>query len=155
MTVVFRISLISISWVAIQFASGWIAHRTSLEGLKRLEKFLGILPWESTGKIYQKLFRIQSWKDRLPEAGAFFTGGVAKNHLDPKNPQALRTFYYETLRAEFSHWLPFFFSWSFFLWNSPDIAWFMPPVAMVGNLPFIVIQRYNRARVERILRFTL
>ncbi len=150
MEVFLRILMISCTWIFIQIFSGWLAHKVTPRGLSVLSRILKIGTYEQKGRIYQRLFHIKSWKDSLPEAGAFFAGGIAKNRLISSDYDTLNIYYHETLRAEFSHWLPFVFSWTFFLWNTPDIAIWMPPVGLLGNLPFLLIQRYNRARVEQM-----
>ena len=40
----------------------------------------------------------------------------------------------------------------FVLWNPPPIAAVMVAYGVLVNAPFIAIQRYNRARVSRVLR---
>lgn len=148
MFIIIRIVAISLTWIGIQLLSGWIAHHLTTNHLHNLKPLFKTMAGEKGGAIYQRLFRIKAWKDKLPEAGAFFAGGVAKNHLGRSDKDTITGFYFETIRAEFSHWLPFWFSWTFFLWNTPDIAVWMPPIGLLGNLPFILIQRYNRARTE-------
>jgi len=152
MEILIRILFISLTWIVIQLFSGWIAHQLSPKAIDVLDHLLKTQGFEQGGRLYQKIFCIKSWKDRLPEAGAFFAGGIAKNRLSSSHLSDLLVFYRETVRAEFSHWLPFFFSWSFFIWNKPDIAIWMPPIGFLGNLPFLLIQRYNRARIEPLLQ---
>jgi glycosyl-4,4'-diaponeurosporenoate acyltransferase len=151
MIVFLRVVAISVAWVIIQLTSGWIAHNLSSKQLVPMAPLFKIWSWERGGNFYQRIWKIKTWKDKLPEAGAFFAGGVAKNKLGRSDYQTIHSFYYETIRAEFSHWLPWIFTWTFFLWNSADIAVWMPPIGLFGNLPFILIQRYNRARIEILL----
>ena len=37
--------------------------------------------WERNGRIYEKLFRLKSWKKRLPDGAAIFRNGFEKRHL--------------------------------------------------------------------------
>ena len=39
--------------------------------------------FEQDGRLYERRLRIKRWKDRLPEAGALFAGGVSKRRLLP------------------------------------------------------------------------
>jgi len=44
------------------------------------------------------------------------------------------------------------FGFTFFLWNAWPIGVVMAIFGIVVHGPFIVVQRYNRARTERVLR---
>ena len=107
--------------------------------------------WERKGRWYEHL-RIRSWKDRLPEAGGWF-GGRSKRHLDgsSRSEDVLRTFAAETRRAELVHWAILVAAPLFILWNPPALFAAMVGYALVANLPCIAIQRYNRARIRRVL----
>ena len=37
--------------------------------------------WERNGRTYEKLFRLKSWKKRLPDGAAIFRNGFEKRHL--------------------------------------------------------------------------
>ena len=106
---------------------------------------------ERDGALYQAL-RIRRWKDRLPEAGAFFAGGISKRHLPGRARGGLERFVVETRRAELGHWLAAAAGPLFVLWNPPGVAAVLVAYGVAVNLPFIAIQRYNRLRVERVLR---
>jgi len=58
----------------------------------------------------------------------------------------------ETRRAELTHWLLMVPAPFFFLWNPAWAGWVMIVYALLANCPFIMIQRYNRPRLERVLR---
>lgn len=58
----------------------------------------------------------------------------------------------ETQRAELTHWFLIPPAFLFFLWNPAWAGWVMVIYALVVNLPFIMIQRYNRPRLERVLK---
>ncbi|MGE7215238.1 glycosyl-4,4'-diaponeurosporenoate acyltransferase [Priestia koreensis] len=105
--------------------------------------------WEQSGRLYDKL-RIKKWKDRLPEAGALFKGGKAKRSLGDMDRNLL-LFLYETRRAEFAHLLCIPPSFLFFLWNPAFIGMMMVVYALIANVPFIMVQRYNRIRLHRII----
>ncbi|MBX3284405.1 MAG: hypothetical protein KF703_03600 [Actinobacteria bacterium] len=86
------------TWVAVSFSVGWWATRWPPERLHdgpvtRLRR------WEDGGAWWQRHVRVQRWKDRLPEAGAFF-GGTAKRHLPSRTDGGLEAFRRETIRAE-------------------------------------------------------
>ncbi len=110
-------------------------------------------PWEAGGDFYQRYFRIKKWKKYLPD-GAPLLGsrGFPKKRLREKTPEYLRSFLQETCRAELTHWLTLLFAPFFFFWNPLWVGFFMIFYALTENLPLIMAQRYNRARLNRIFK---
>jgi glycosyl-4,4'-diaponeurosporenoate acyltransferase len=100
---------------------------------------------------WQRWFRVRRWKDRLPEAGAFFAGGVAKDRLGTRDRTALARFRLETVRAERVHWILLCSGPLHLLWCRLPVGLGMIAFGVAFNVPFIVIQRYNRGRLDRIL----
>jgi len=99
---------------------------------------------------------LPKWKDRLPQ----FNRDFDKRHLR-KNLSAeyLEEFIFNTCRAEVIHlgiallgWLSLLFC---LLCDDPaaNLPLFAAIAAVIGlcNLPFSMIQRYNRSRLERLL----
>jgi glycosyl-4,4'-diaponeurosporenoate acyltransferase len=103
--------------------------------------------WEREGKIYQKWFRVRQWKDRLPDGAAWFEGGVGKKHLPGRRADALSAFAREAWRGELCHWLVIAMTPVFFLWNPWWADVVMVMYALAANLPCVIAQRYNRARI--------
>ena len=89
-------------WGVIHALTGWAAHRRSADRLQRDGWLLRPRAAERDGRSYERL-KIRRWKDRLPEAGALFPGGVSKRHL-PAAREDLALFAVETRRAELGHW---------------------------------------------------
>nr|WP_249420529.1 hypothetical protein [Rhabdothermincola salaria] len=106
-----------------------------------------IRPFEDDGGLYVRL-GIKRWKDRTPELGGLFAGGVSKRSSGGR-PQLAR-FAAETRRAEYTHWLVMAAGPFFALWNPWYLALVMVAYGVVANLPCLVIQRYNRARITRM-----
>ncbi len=107
--------------------------------------------WERDGRFYRKWFAIRKWKDLLPD-GAPWLGGFAKKKLRARDPAYLMQFLIETRRAEVAHWcmlgcLPLFFPW-----NPTWARCLMTAYALVANLPCILVQRYNRLALNRVIR---
>jgi len=107
---------------------------------------------EEGGTWYRDRLQIDRWKDRLPEAGAGFAGGYAKRTIGSSDARELERFVVETRRAEHAHWGMAAGVAVTTLWN----PWWAAPinlaVAAGSNLPCIAVQRYNRARLTRLLR---
>lgn len=107
--------------------------------------------WERSGEIWQDLFRVRSWKHRLPDGAAIIRRGFEKKHLYSIDRAYLEAFVRESRRAEWTHWSVLPFSLLFFLWNPPAVGWFMILYALLTNAPCVIAQRYNRPRFQRIL----
>jgi glycosyl-4,4'-diaponeurosporenoate acyltransferase len=140
-----------VAWGAFHSVTGLAVHRLPVERLSRDGPLLRLRAWERDGTVYRRV-RIQVWKDRLPEAGGLFRGGVSKRHLLGATPSDLRRFAAETRRAERGHWLAMACGPLALLWNPPLGAVAMIAYGVLVNAPFIAVQRYNRARVSRVLR---
>lgn len=97
------------------------------------------------------------WKDRLPQ----FNRDFDKRHLRRDlSAEYLETFVFNTCRAEVIHvgvailgWLSLLFC---LLCDDPaaNLPLFAAIAAVIGfcNLPFALVQRYNRNRLERLLK---
>jgi glycosyl-4,4'-diaponeurosporenoate acyltransferase len=106
-------------------------------------------PWENGGEIYRQHLRIDRWKDYLPT----FAGPnrFSKRHLASADPRYLNRFILETCRGESNHWRAVGSVVMMKLWT-PFLLWlFLLTIALIGNLPFIAVQRYNRPRLQRAL----
>jgi glycosyl-4,4'-diaponeurosporenoate acyltransferase len=138
-------------WAVAGFVAGYLAYRTSVARLSRDGVLTRLRSFEHDGRWYERRLRIKSWKDRLPEAGAFFAGGFSKRSLRASDPDTLERFVAETRRAERTHWWLVALGPVFFLWNPWWLALVMVAYAVVANLPCLLVQRYNRARLQRVL----
>ncbi len=137
-------------WCCFHLGSGYIAHRLPLHLIGSLTMICRTYQFEHNATVYHR-FRIQVWKDQLPEAGASLPGGFSKRQLRERKESYLLRFQLETCRAEFSHWLSWLLALTFFTWTPWWIAIIMLVYGGITNLPFILIQRYNRARLNRVL----
>jgi glycosyl-4,4'-diaponeurosporenoate acyltransferase len=131
------------AWAVIHAGTGYLVHRRSTARLQRDGWLLRVRPWEH----YRRL-GIDRWKDRLPEAGALFAGGVSKRSVGRAD---LAAFVVETRRAELGHWLAIACIPLFALWNPPSGVVLMAVYGVLVNAPFIAVQRYNRRRALRVL----
>ena len=145
------VALYALAWSAFHLGAGYVAYRLSARTLARLPVVSASYAWERGGRLYEPL-GIRAWKDRLPEAGDFFQGGISKRDLGGRDAAHLERFALETSRAEYGHWLTWALSVSFFAWTPWPIGVFMVVFGGLVNLPFIMVQRYNRARLRRLGR---
>lgn len=127
-----------VAWATFHAVTGYAVHR-----LRRLPE----LPVHPSEMRLWRAARIKRWKDRVPEAGALFAGGVSKRTLGGD----IDRFVVETRRAELGHWLAMACGPLAALWNPPAGTAAMVGYGVAANAPFIAIQRYNRARALRVV----
>jgi len=107
--------------------------------------------WESGGKIYEKLY-IRKWKDKVPDMSKINKRLLPKKFDFDSDSSYLLMLLYETCVAEFVHYvlivLGFFcrLLWTGAGGNIVSIIW------ALGNVPFIIIQRYNRPKILKTYR---
>ena len=140
-----------VAWGAFHAATGYAAHRLAGDRLAHDGWALRPREFERGGRCYRRWLRIHRWKDRLPEAGALFAGGVSKRALPAHDLDGLQLFVRETRRAELTHWWALWCGPLFVLWNPPLAASLLVGYGVVVNLPFIAIQRYNRFRTQSLI----
>lgn len=111
----------------------------------------GPLRWQLPGEeaAFQCAIRGR-WAQRLPELGAMF-GGVSKNSLPGRDLSSLQFYAIEVRRAEWVHLLSLL-TFIPMLWFNPWWLSVLFGVIAVGvNLPFLIVLRYNRKRLERLI----
>lgn len=138
------------AWAGLSVLVGWVAQRLPAPLVEQDGRLTRLRPWERHGAVYERL-GVRRWKDRLPEAGAALRGGVAKRTLPGRGTEELRRFAAETRRAELVHWALPVATPLFALWNPPAVLAGQAVYAVAANAPCLVVQRYNRGRVQRIL----
>jgi glycosyl-4,4'-diaponeurosporenoate acyltransferase len=138
-------------WCVWGVAVGYLFHRLPAARFAAGDRLTRIRAWERDGRLWSDRLAIRRWKDRLPEAGSLFAGGFSKRHLRTRRRAHLERFVAETRRAEWVHWTVLAIAPAFFLWNPPWLAAVMVVYGVAANLPCILVQRYNRARLERLL----
>jgi glycosyl-4,4'-diaponeurosporenoate acyltransferase len=107
--------------------------------------------WEKKGKIYNSV-RVHDWKDWVPDMSRFVPFMVKKKAALARTPEAMARLIRETCVAEVVHW-------GLIAVVSPIIACSsggalgltLGTAYGVGNLSFVIIQRYNRPRLREIL----
>jgi glycosyl-4,4'-diaponeurosporenoate acyltransferase len=137
-------------WPTWTLGMGYVANRADAQRFREDDPVTRLRGWEQDGGWYRDRVAIDNWKDRLPEAGALF-GGKDKRSLAGSSSTELEAFVVETRRAEHAHWTMAGGVVVCSLWN----PWWAAPinvlVASISNLPCIAVQRYNRARLLRVL----
>lgn len=105
--------------------------------------------WERDGKIYERL-AVQRWKDRLPDMSRFLPWLMKKQVSASVTAAQAERLVQETCVAELVHIvlsvLTFGCVW---IWPRGGL-WLSIAYVLIGHLPYIIIQRYNRPRLARM-----
>lgn len=107
-------------------------------------------PWERDGRIYRKI-GVHRWKDHVPDMSKLCRDMVPKAVGARPTAAQLQAQLEENMVAEAVHWV--------LVLLSLGVVWIWPGIgggvvyflSLWGNLPFALIQRYNRPRLVRLL----
>ena len=103
--------------------------------------------WENGGRGYEKL-GIKHWKDALPDMSRIMPDMVKKKMTGQNREQGMDVLIAETCVAECVHyWLIVLSLGIFLFWRGGWAVVFWLVYNILGNVPFILIQRYNRPRL--------
>lgn len=108
--------------------------------------------WEAGGRIYERV-GVRRWKDKAPDLSRIIPGMVKKKAVFARTPELMDRLIRETCVAEFVHWVLATVV-SLIVALQFDSAWGLAAgtANALGNLVFIIIQRYNRPRLKEIMR---
>jgi glycosyl-4,4'-diaponeurosporenoate acyltransferase len=137
-------------WAVWGTAVGYAAHRLPRATVARDSWLTRPRPWERDGRWYERI-GVRRWKRLLPDAGTVFRGGVSKRRLVGADVDSLRRLAEETRRAELVHWTVPALAPLFALWNPALLTLAMIVYAVLANAPCLIVQRYNRARLVRVI----
>lgn len=106
--------------------------------------------WEREGKVYRKI-GIHLWKDKLPDMSKV-VHNMYRKEVDPRpNAENIDRLIRETCVAEFIHYILILLSLAVVkIWKG-KWGWYAWFACVAGNLPFVLIQRYNRPRLQKTL----
>lgn len=108
------------------------------------------MAWEREGAVYQML-GIRRWQNRIPDMSRYLPEWMpAKSISGGADTGELEIMLRETCVAEWIHWLLCVLGGGC-LWLWPGMGGVLTSVLYaLGNLPFILVQRYNRPRLHRL-----
>lgn len=139
------------AWLAIHLGAAWGVTQAGAARFRPEGWLFRERRFEAGGALYDRLLSVKRWKRWLPDGAALFKRGFRKKRLLSRDPAYLARFRRETCRGELAHWLTLAAAPLFFFWNSPGVGLVMIAYAILASLPFIVVQRHNRFRLERML----
>ena len=110
-------------------------------------------PFEREGKLYEKI-GIRSWQNKVPDISKLTPGIVPRKKIPRRlDAEAIRRMINETCVAELTHVLLCFAGIALLrLWKGAGGIVLFTVYMLLGNVPFILIQRYNRPRLQKLLR---
>ncbi len=106
--------------------------------------------WEKDGRWYRDHLKIQLWKDKVPQFIA--KDGFSKSHITSLSLEYLNEFIMETCRGEWMHFANCLCAVVVLLINPFPVNVIFAVLVLLGNLPFAIIQRYNRFRLNTVRR---
>ena len=143
------------TWIFWFYFIGYVASILPEKFLKKDYFFTHILFFEENPNWFKKYLLINKWKDKMPELGGFFKKGFQKRSVANGEIAQLKLFIKETRRAEIAHWL-MTAGWILTtLFNPMWAVIFNIIFAHVVNFPCLIIQRYNRVRLIKVLNMKL
>lgn len=156
MRIIFLSDLVTIivdvlAWICFHLGIGYWCSHLPLHLFNPQQKLYLTQSWEQNGEIYQKIFHVRSWKKLIPSGAALYRNTFKLKNLPTFKLDYIETWLKESCRAEFCHWIMILPGFFFFLWNSVEVGWWMVAYAIANNLVPIVMQRYNRPRVRKML----
>jgi glycosyl-4,4'-diaponeurosporenoate acyltransferase len=102
-------------------------------------------------EAYQRCLKIRQWKHWMPDAGNALPGGITKASLARRDQPALLRLMAETRRAELVHWALWLLWLLTLLWLPGPGVVLNAVFATLFNLPCLLLQRYNRLRLQLLL----
>lgn len=106
--------------------------------------------WENEGRVYDKL-AIRRWKGKILDMSKFMNNILPKKLPLSASVRDVQTLVSETCVAEVIHWILCFISvGNYWIWKKSIggiVIWLL---CIVGNLPFILVQRYNRPHLQNL-----
>ncbi len=141
-----------LAYLALIGASGFLLGRLVPKRLFRADRFpFRLYAWEQEGKIYNRI-GVRRWKEKVPDMSAILPWVMPSKKL-PKNATAehVERMIQETCVAEWIHGLLCILGFGCVLIWKGFWGWAVSVLYLLGNLPDIIIQRYNRPKLVRIL----
>lgn len=106
--------------------------------------------WEQEGQIYRKI-GIQYWKDKVPDMSKLCGDMVRKEIATRPAEENSESLIAESCVAESVHAALIPCSLPVLAIYPGAGGWVIFGLCILGNLPFILIQRYNRPRLMKLL----
>jgi glycosyl-4,4'-diaponeurosporenoate acyltransferase len=115
------------------------------------KRLLPITKWELGRSFYVKILRIDVWKNALPQHVG--KTGFSKRNFTNISDDYIQKFNIEVRRSEWYHSRCIIWVLICLAINKGFVSKLLfSAVCVAANLPFILVQRYNRARISRLIK---
>lgn len=136
-------------YIAVLGVLSFIIGRLLPKGWFHADKF----PYKTAAgeqKIYQAL-RVKSWQSKVPDMSRLFRHIMPAKKMTAETVADIPRMLEETCVAELTHTLLSIMGLAM-LWLWPGWGGIIVTIIyiLLGNVPFIIIQRYNRPRLQRL-----
>ena len=136
-------------YIAVLGVLSFIIGRLLPKGWFHADKF----PYKTAAgeqKIYQTL-RVKSWQSKVPDMSRLFRHIMPAKKMTAETIADIPRMLEETCVAELTHTLLSILGLAM-LWLWPGWGGIIVTIIyiLLGNVPFIIIQRYNRPRLQRL-----
>lgn len=136
-------------YIAVLGVLSFIIGRLLPKGWFHADKF----PYKTAAgeqKIYQAL-RVKSWQSKVPDMSRLFRHIMPAKKMTAETVADIPRMLEETCVAELTHTLLSILGLAM-LWLWPGLGGIIVTIIyiLLGNVPFIIIQRYNRPRLQRL-----
>ncbi|EHJ07872.1 glycosyl-4,4'-diaponeurosporenoate acyltransferase CrtO family protein [Staphylococcus simiae] len=145
------IVLHSIYWSSVQLIIAHVGTYIPRQFFVKHHYWFNNFKFEQRGKFWQSRFKVHLWKKLIPEGQKFNSNIYNKKHLTAYDSNTVETMIVETERAELIHWLSIL-PVVIFVYTPNYLKIINVLYVLIVNLPIIIVQRYNRPRLRRILR---
>ena len=106
--------------------------------------------WEKNGRVYEQL-NIRAWKDKLPDMSRVMKKMVPKRLTSGVSEESVERLIEETCIAEATHFMLILMSVICInIWPGRGGV-IITLLFSIGNVPFIIVQRYNRPKLKKLL----
>ncbi len=107
--------------------------------------------FEREGKIYLRL-HINKWHNKVPDMSQIFPQLMPSKKMTDNSEETLKTMIVETCIAEFVHWVLCLLALlNLRIWHGWVGVLATCLYIFIGNVPFCLIQRYNRPRFVKLM----
>lgn len=112
-------------------------------------KFFLPKKWEINSDIYS-ILKVSKWKDKVPDVSKYIKKIPAKQ-ITKSSVDAIKILIKETCVAEVAHYLLIILAIPINFISDGLSGFICFLMYSLGNLPYIIIQRYNRPRLIKLL----
>ncbi|MFL0594124.1 glycosyl-4,4'-diaponeurosporenoate acyltransferase [Staphylococcus sp. HMSC62A08] len=140
----------SVFWFLVQMSIAQLGARIPLRFFDKNAHFFRPFQWEKGGQIWGDTLQISKWKKLIPEGTKLNNAIYDKSYLT-NNIEETRHLLLEMRRAELVHWLSMV-PLIVFIKTPKYIKYINLLYVVFSHVPIIIVQRYNRPRIERFIR---